>query len=34
MGAEQRVASASEEEINISLDDRDGKNTINVIKTV
>ena len=31
--AEQRVASASEEEINIILDGRDSKNTKTVIKT-
>ena len=31
--AEQRVASASEEEINIILDGSDSKNTKNVVKT-
>ena len=31
--AEQRVASASEEEINIILDGRDSKNTKHVVKT-
>ena len=31
--AEQMVANASEEEINIILDGRDSKNTNNVIKT-
>ena len=31
--AEQMVASASEDEINIILDDRDSKNTKNIVKT-
>ena len=31
--AKQMVASASEEEINIILDDRDSKNTKNIVKT-
>ena len=31
--AEQRVASASEEEINIILDGRDSQNTKNIVKT-